>query len=70
MVFESSATVTTMAMEERLALQNTQVIEGQTLVRRFTDSLDGTTTLEQAVISAQEEDDRLLEDSHETKMRA
>ena len=59
-----------MAMEERLALQNTQVIEGQTLVRRFTDSLDGTTTLEQAVISAQEEDDRLLEDSHETKMRA
>jgi len=57
-------------MEERLALQNTQVIEGQTLVRRFTDSLDGTTTLEQAVISAQEEDDRLLEDSHETKMRA
>ena len=57
-------------MEEQLALQNTQVIEGQTLVRRFTDSLDGTTTLEQAVISAQEEDDRLLKDSHETKMRA
>ena len=59
-----------MAMEERLALQNTQVIESQTLVRRFTDSLDGTTTLEQAVISAQEEDDRLVEDNHEARMRA
>jgi hypothetical protein len=44
-------------------------IQEGTLVRRFTDSLNGDTPLEEATISAQSEDDRILQESDERRLR-
>ncbi|EDU45003.1 hypothetical protein PtrSN002B_011279 [Pyrenophora tritici-repentis] len=44
--------------------------EGAALVRRFTDELKGQTTLERATISAQQEQDALIEEQMEARMRA
>ena len=44
--------------------------EGEMLVRRFTDSLNGETALEQVTVAAQRDDDRLEQDGHDMRMRA
>lgn len=44
-------------------------IQEGTLVRRFTDSLNGDTPLEEAAISAQSEDDRIIQESDERRLR-
>ena len=56
---------------EGAALRNAiESLEGQTLVRRFTDELTGQTTLELAAISIQQEDDVVAEAKAEARMRA
>jgi hypothetical protein len=43
---------------------------GRTIVRRFTDQLNGETDLERATIIAQEQRDEAEELAHETRLRA
>lgn len=45
-------------------------MRGEMLVRRFTDSLNGDTALEQATVAAQNQDDQIVQESHESRMRA
>lgn len=44
--------------------------EGEMLVRRFTDSLNGETALEQVTVAAQRDDDRIEQEEHDMRMRA
>jgi len=52
--------------ELRMKIEN---LEGQKLVRRFTDELTGNTTLECAAIRTQEEDDAIANVRYEARIR-
>lgn len=59
-----------MAIEAARARDEMERIEGQRLVRRFTDDLSGETTLERASISVQQEQDAIAEAQLEARVRA
>jgi len=54
---------------ERMSQDDIESLQGQTIVRNFTNSLPGSTTLERVTKSAQEEQDASEEQQIETKMR-
>lgn len=47
-----------------------EVEEGQKILRRFTNDLDGQTTLERATIGAQQEQDAIEKEKADMRMRA
>jgi hypothetical protein len=59
-----------MASEDTSSRNEIERLEGQTLVRRFTNELRGQTHLERATITAQKEQDKIAEEHNEARVRA
>jgi hypothetical protein len=71
--YPEASSILIMTEQNRIAVYEVEPIEGQALVRRFTDSLqplESKTTLEQSTIDAQAEEDRLVKESHHRRLQS